>query len=157
MATYQISRVSEEDILQIAEMSASSTYADPLLNTIIQDTGGVSSRSWELCRDLAKHNYSRGLDDSTDLFACSLVLKSCFHFEPHVIEASAWIQHFYPDPDYWHIQWKEERSNFDESPSSVDEDLHRHIENVLHTDRKVFMQGREHYCSSLEPFVLTKW
>ena len=158
MAPYSISLIyCKEDVQQIAGMSACSTWTDPLLNTIIPDADGVSWESWKSCRDLAEHNYSRWLDDSNDKpLVHSWGWKISFDTEPHVIEASALLQHFNPDPDCWHMQWKEDRSNFDVPPICVDGNLHRHIENILHTDRKTFMQGREHICSSLEPFVPIK-
>ena len=148
MATYQISQICSQDILQIANMSSNFTATDPLINAMLQDSSGESSNSVESRKVVALHNYTKGLLGSIGLVASSFVFKSCSLFTPHLVEASAWIQHFHPDP-YWYVPWKDEPGTSDIPPDCVNANLYHQIENFLHTSRKTYMRGKQHYCPSL--------
>ena len=151
MANYQISQAFPQDIPQIADMSSSSTTTDPLINAVLRDPSGVSWNSLESRRALALHNYMKGLI-SYALVANSFILKSCGHVSPHLIEASAWIQHFHPNPS-WQVPWKDEPGTFDVPPDCVDVILYNKIEDALHTNRKTNMQGKEHCCSFINSSI----
>ena len=149
MAPYRVARAYEEDVTQIAYMSAKFMTADPLLNIMLRDASGVSSDSLRSRTDVALHRYTKALTDSIEPIASSLVLVSFHCSTPRAFEASVLLQSFYPDP-YWHVPWKDQPGTFDIPPNCVNTNIYYTVENALHTNRKLFMQGKAHYCASLK-------
>ena len=156
MAAYRVSEASRKDVPQIADMSTKFAIAYDAPTTILsREPSGEFSISVESCRDVALHNYTEGILESIGFVARSRVLKSYNFITPNVIEASAWIQYFHPDP-YWHVSWKDQPGTIGIPPDGVDAELYHFIENALHTDRKLYMKGREHYCASSNPPLIYK-
>ena len=148
--SYQISLALKEDLLQIAIMSAKFTMTNDLVKLILLDPGGASSDPVKPYRDMALYRYAMGLTASIGLRASSCVLKASTSAATYLIDASAWIQYFYPDT-YWQVAWKDEPGTFEIPPSCVDANHYRFIQNALQTNRKKYMQGKEHYCALLKP------
>ena len=153
MAFYGIRDASSKDLQQIVDLSANLATTDLLMNIILQNSFGESLNSVESRKALAKHRYDWALSNAA---LSSNVLVSHNYYSPHVIEASAWIQFFGPDPS-WFIPWKNESGTFKTSPDCANAHLYEYIENALHTDRKIYMHGKCHYCVSIKPSILTKW
>lgn len=149
MATYGVTRACQEDVIDIAYMSAKFMTDDPLLNFILRYASGSSSNCLRSRKDVALHRYTKALTNSLGSIASSLVLVSFNRRTPLITEASVLIQRFHPDP-YWDVPWKDQPATFDIPPDCVDINLYYTVENALHTDRKRFMQGRAHHCASLE-------
>ena len=152
MAVYGIRNASSNDLQQIVDVSANFATMDLLMNIILQNSVGESLNSVEWRRALAKHRYVWALSNAA---FSSHVLVSHNCDSPHLVEASAWVQFFGPDPS-WFIPWKHESGTFKESPDCVNAHLYQYIENALHTDRKIYMRGKCHYCVSIKPSILTK-
>lgn len=157
MPTYRTSRALENDIEQMTNSSRSLGTTDPLVGVRLgYSSEVVPGRHAETRRDVALHNYRKGLMESIGDFPISIIVKSLtYEGRRNLNKASAWIQHFYPDPDLL-FPWKEERGRLDVPPDSVSADYYRYIENALHTNRKTFMRGKEHYCEPLRSLLLTK-
>lgn len=157
MPTYRTSRALENDIEQMTNSSRSLGTTDPLVGVRLgYSSEVVPGRHAETRRDVALHNYRKGLMESIGDFPISIIVKSLtYEGRRNLNKASAWIQHFYPDPDRL-FPWKEERGRLDVPPDSVSADYYRYIENALHTNRETFMRGKEHYCEPLRSLLLTK-
>ena len=95
MAVYGIEKASSQDLQQIMEVSANFATMGLLMNIILQNSFGESLNSVESRRALAKHRYVWALSNAA---FSSYILVSHNCDSPHLIEASAWVQFFGPDP-----------------------------------------------------------
>ena len=148
---YRIAKaLNVEDLLQVALLSASSTAADPLLNIMLRTTSGVSLNSLDSRQDVAMHMYSKAL---MDFIGKSFVFMSFDCSSPHIVQASVLIQYFQPDAK-WHVSWRDQPGSFDIPPNCINANLYYAIENALHTNRKTYMQGKNHYCAPLKHAIV---
>ena len=152
MANYGIENASSKDLQQIVNLSANFAATDLLTTFVLQNFLGQSLDSVERRRALAKHRYDWAL--STAAFGSDVLVAHNVD-SPHLIEASAWVQFFKPDPS-WFNPWQDS-GTYQPSPDCGNAHLYKVIEKALHADRKINMHGKCHYCVSIKPSILTKW
>ena len=141
MAEYRVEEAIKQYIPKILSLSAYFGINDPAMDIILQ-VNSVKSR-----KDLAAQRYDGEIRSRYQFLVC------CNRSTPHFFEASAGYQLFEPDP-FWFIPWKDEQGTFQRPPECADASLLQFFENALHTDRKTYMQGKRHYCVSIEPSIL---
>ena len=152
MALYGVRIACSKDLQQIVNVSADFTTVDLLMDIILRHPFGESLNSVESRKAVAKHRYDWALSDAA--FSSNVWVSHNLD-SPHLVEASAWVQYFGPDP--WGVTpWRDEPGTLNTSPDCADARLYQSIENALQADRKAYMLDKCHYCVSIQPFIITK-
>ena len=158
MAIHRIRAITQNDLEMIAHNSAVFSATDPLI-TIKLPQNHLYPIPEDRREHLASATYTVELMKPFNPWVATRPVLAYNISTPHLIEASACIQYYRPDP-CWHAPWAESSSPYDWKNVSgrklFDGYLYFFFWNNLHRDRKISMRGKGHYCASLKPFIPIK-